>query len=179
MTSTAVTAPARFILRAAKAGTGIIAGGPMRAVFETLGMATTWSPSRWGHCQPLQHGARHVRCAEEPDDSPRSVAARRGLKVSTSRLAVVQREEPPKSSRRVEGSGSMAKKATVTVEQIGSARSAARKDQRATLVGLGSTRCTSSLRTLEDTPSVRGMIASRPASRARRRSRSRTGRETR
>lgn len=29
----------RVILRAAPAGTGIIAGGPMRAVFETLGMA--------------------------------------------------------------------------------------------------------------------------------------------
>ena len=28
----------RVILRAAPAGTGIIAGGPMRAVFETLGM---------------------------------------------------------------------------------------------------------------------------------------------
>ena len=29
----------KVLLRSAKAGTGIIAGGPMRAVFETLGMS--------------------------------------------------------------------------------------------------------------------------------------------
>jgi SSU ribosomal protein S5P len=35
----------RVYVRTAPAGTGIIAGGPMRAVFETLA-SRTWSPSR-------------------------------------------------------------------------------------------------------------------------------------
>jgi hypothetical protein len=38
MTWPAATARGKVMLRAAPAGTGIIAGGPMRAVFETLGM---------------------------------------------------------------------------------------------------------------------------------------------
>ena len=33
--------------------------------------------------QPLQHGARDLRCAEAVQDSPRSVAQRRNIKVST------------------------------------------------------------------------------------------------
>ena len=35
----------KVAVRSAPAGTGIIAGGPMRAVFESLGVPT-WSPSR-------------------------------------------------------------------------------------------------------------------------------------
>ena len=42
----------RVILRAAPAGTGIIAGGPMRAIFESLGMMTTSWPSRRGRRTP-------------------------------------------------------------------------------------------------------------------------------
>lgn len=50
----------------------------------------------------------------------------------------------------------MAKQTTVTIEQIGSPirRTA---DQRATLIGLGLNKM-HKRRTLEDTPSVRGMI---------------------
>ena len=63
----------------------------------------------------------------------------------------------------------MAKKATktVTVEQIGSPIRRP-KEQRATLVGLGLNKM-HKRRTLEDTPSVRGMIAAVSASRPRRR----------
>ena len=50
----------------------------------------------------------------------------------------------------------MAKKATLTVRQTGSA-TRRKPDQRATLVGLGLGRI-GKQRTLEDTPSVRGMI---------------------
>jgi small subunit ribosomal protein S5 len=35
----------KVVMRTAVAGTGIIAGGPMRAVFEMLGIRTSW-PSR-------------------------------------------------------------------------------------------------------------------------------------
>ena len=53
----------KVILRAAVPGTGIIAGGPMRAVFETLGHQRHRRQVA-GHRQPLQHGAGHLRCAE-------------------------------------------------------------------------------------------------------------------
>ena len=53
----------RVILRAAPAGTGIIAGGPMRAVFETLGVHDVVAKSQ-GLVQSLQHGSRHFRRAE-------------------------------------------------------------------------------------------------------------------
>jgi len=71
----------RVILRAAPAGTGIIAGGPMRAVFETLGMHDVVAKSQ-GSSNPYNM-IRATFDALQREDSPRSVAARRSLKVST------------------------------------------------------------------------------------------------
>jgi small subunit ribosomal protein S5 len=71
----------RVILRAAPAGTGIIAGGPMRAVFETLGMHDVVAKSQ-GSSNPYNM-VRATFDALKHEDSPRSVAARRNLKVST------------------------------------------------------------------------------------------------
>jgi small subunit ribosomal protein S5 len=70
----------RVILRAAPAGTGIIAGGPMRAVFETLGIQDIVAKSL-GSSNPYNM-VRATFAALANEDSPRSVAARRGLKVS-------------------------------------------------------------------------------------------------
>ncbi|MBX3559889.1 30S ribosomal protein S5, partial [Chelatococcus sp.] len=70
----------KVILRAAPAGTGIIAGGPMRAVFETLGMHDVVAKSL-GSSNPYNL-VRATIDALKREDSPRSVAARRGLKVS-------------------------------------------------------------------------------------------------
>jgi len=70
----------RVILRAAVAGTGIIAGGPMRAVFETLGINDIVAKSQ-GTSNPYNM-VRATFDALKQVDSPRSVAARRGLKVS-------------------------------------------------------------------------------------------------
>jgi small subunit ribosomal protein S5 len=67
-------------LRAAPAGTGIIAGGPMRAVFETLGIHDIVAKSQ-GSANPYNM-IRATFDALKTVDSPRSVAARRGLKVS-------------------------------------------------------------------------------------------------
>ncbi len=53
----------KVILRAAVPGTGIIAGGPMRAVFETLGINDIVAKSQ-GTAEPVQHGPGHLRCAE-------------------------------------------------------------------------------------------------------------------
>lgn len=70
----------KVVLRAAPAGTGIIAGGPMRAVFETLGMADVVAKSM-GSSNPYNM-VRATFDALKNEDSPRSVAARRSLKVS-------------------------------------------------------------------------------------------------
>ncbi|MDX2265998.1 MAG: 30S ribosomal protein S5 [Hyphomicrobiales bacterium] len=70
----------RVILRAAPPGTGIIAGGPMRAVFETLGIQDVVAKSM-GTSNPynMVHATFN---ALKREDSPRGVAARRGKKVS-------------------------------------------------------------------------------------------------
>ena len=70
----------KVVLRSAEAGTGIIAGGPMRAVFETLGIGDVVAKSlgsRNPHNMVKATFAALERCA-----SPRSVATRRGKKVS-------------------------------------------------------------------------------------------------
>jgi small subunit ribosomal protein S5 len=70
----------RVFLRAAPPGTGIIAGGPMRAVFETLGVQDVVAKSL-GTSNPYNM-VRATFDALKREDSPRSVAARRGKKVS-------------------------------------------------------------------------------------------------
>ncbi len=70
----------KVYLRAAPAGTGIIAGGPMRAVFETLGINDIVAKSQ-GSANPYNM-VRATFDALKNVDSPRSVASRRGLKVS-------------------------------------------------------------------------------------------------
>ncbi|WP_020176142.1 30S ribosomal protein S5 [Methyloferula stellata] len=71
----------RVVLRAAPAGTGIIAGGPMRAVLESLGMHDVVGKSQ-GSSNPYNM-IRATFDALKHEDSPRSVAARRNIKVST------------------------------------------------------------------------------------------------
>jgi small subunit ribosomal protein S5 len=70
----------RVVLRAAPPGTGIIAGGPMRAVFETLGIQDVVAKSL-GTSNPYNM-IRATFDALRNEDSPRMVAARRGKKVS-------------------------------------------------------------------------------------------------
>jgi len=68
------------VCRAAPAGTGIIAGGPMRAVFETLGVQdvvakSTGSQNPYNMVKATFEALRSL-------NSPRMVAMRRGRKVS-------------------------------------------------------------------------------------------------
>jgi small subunit ribosomal protein S5 len=70
----------RVVLRSAPPGTGIIAGGPMRAVFETLGIQDVVAKSL-GSSNPYNM-VRATFNALGHEDSPRGVAARRGKKVS-------------------------------------------------------------------------------------------------
>lgn len=67
-------------MRSAPSGTGIIAGGPTRAVFESLGIADVVSKST-GSNNPYNL-VRATFAALEEQASPRSVAQRRNKKVS-------------------------------------------------------------------------------------------------
>ena len=77
----------KVVMRAAPAGTGIIAGGPMRAVFEMLGVHDVVAKSL-GSPEPLQHDPRHHR---------RPAAARRARAWSPSAAA---RRSPTSCRRR-------------------------------------------------------------------------------
>jgi small subunit ribosomal protein S5 len=68
------------VVRAAPPGTGIIAGGPMRAVFETLGVQDVVAKSV-GSANP-HNMVKATFDALSHLNSPRTVAARRGKKVS-------------------------------------------------------------------------------------------------
>jgi small subunit ribosomal protein S5 len=70
----------KVVLRAAPAGTGIIAGGPMRAVFETLGMGDVVAKCT-GSTNP-HNMVKATFAALQRSTSPRAVAARRGKKVA-------------------------------------------------------------------------------------------------
>jgi small subunit ribosomal protein S5 len=72
---------AHVLMQPASEGTGIIAGGPMRAVFETLGVQDVVAKSL-GSSNPY-NVVRATFDALKHQDSPRSVAARRNIKVST------------------------------------------------------------------------------------------------
>jgi small subunit ribosomal protein S5 len=70
----------KVTVRSAPSGTGIIAGGPMRAVFESLGVADVVTKSV-GTSNPYNM-IRATFEALKDQTSPRSVAQRRGKKVS-------------------------------------------------------------------------------------------------
>jgi small subunit ribosomal protein S5 len=70
----------KVILRAAPAGTGIIAGGPMRAVFETMGIHDVVAKSV-GSNNP-HNMVKATFAALQLMTSPRVVAAKRGKKVA-------------------------------------------------------------------------------------------------
>jgi len=70
----------KVTLRSAPAGTGIIAGGPMRAVFESLGVADVVTKSV-GTSNPYNM-IRATFAALSEQTSPKSVAQRRGKKIS-------------------------------------------------------------------------------------------------
>ncbi len=70
----------KVVMRTAPQGTGIIAGGPMRAVFEMLGVQDVVSKSL-GSANPYNM-IRATMDGLTKEASPRNVAQRRGKKVS-------------------------------------------------------------------------------------------------
>src|SRR5262245_48732817 len=79
----------KVIVRPAVQGTGIIAGGPMRAVFESLGVGDVVSKSL-GTSNPYNM-VRATFDALKRQQSPRLTAQRRGKSVTE----IIQRREGP------------------------------------------------------------------------------------
>lgn len=69
----------KVVIRSAQTGTGIIAGGPMRAVFEALGVQDVVTKST-GSSNPYNM-VRGTFNALQKQSSPRMIAAKRGKKV--------------------------------------------------------------------------------------------------
>ena len=79
----------KVVMRTAPQGTGIIAGGPMRAVFEMLGVQDVVSKSL-GSQNPYNM-IRATMNGLSKEQSPRNVAQRRGKKVAD----ILRREDAP------------------------------------------------------------------------------------
>ena len=77
---TARSGAGKVIMRSAPAGTGVIAGGPMRAVFDCLGIQDVVAKAV-GSSNPYNM-VNATLAALEKMESPRQIAARRGKKVS-------------------------------------------------------------------------------------------------
>jgi small subunit ribosomal protein S5 len=84
----------KVIIRTAPVGTGIIAGGPMRAVFEALGVQDVVAKSV-GTSNPHNMLKATFNALQEMK-SPRAVAAKRGKKVGE----IVERRENEKSGEK-------------------------------------------------------------------------------
>ena len=86
----------RVVMRSAPEGTGIIAGGPMRAVFEMLGIKDVVAKSL-GSQNPYNR-IRATLDGLRKESSPRQVAARRGKKVAD---ILPKRDEAPQESSQI------------------------------------------------------------------------------
>lgn len=91
----------RVILRAAPAGTGIIAGGPMRAVFETVGIHDIVTKSM-GSSNPYNM-VKATFNALRNLNSPRMVALRRSKKVSELFGSAPKAEDAAKTEEPTDG----------------------------------------------------------------------------
>jgi len=83
----------RVHLRAAPSGTGVIAGGPLRAIFDCLGVQDVVAKAI-GSSNPYNM-VKATLAALKSLQSPKQIAARRGKKVSD---IIAQREGPAKPS---------------------------------------------------------------------------------
>ena len=86
----------KVFMRTAPQGTGIIAGGPMRAVFEMLGVQDVVAKSI-GSQNPYNM-IRATLQGLQSEASPRSVAQRRGKKVAD---ILPKRDEAPEASAQI------------------------------------------------------------------------------
>tara|TARA_Y100000746_G_C15265715_1_gene351546 strand:- start:103 stop:666 length:564 start_codon:yes stop_codon:yes gene_type:complete len=69
----------KVVLRAAPPGTGVIAGGPMRAIFESLGVQDVVAKSTGS--QNPHNMVKATMAALESLESPKNIASKRGKKI--------------------------------------------------------------------------------------------------
>ena len=142
----------RVTIRTAPAGTGIIAGGPMRAVFESLGVHDVVTKSV-GTSNPYNMIRATFEALEGPDQPALGCPAPRqeGRRPARPRWRQRRRSRGPGRSDR--GVSEMAK---IKITQTGSP---IRRDktQRATLVGLGLNKLHRTVE-VEETPEVLGQV---------------------
>lgn len=100
---------AKVILRKAKEGTGIIAGGPMRAVFESIGMHDIVAKSL-GSSNVYAMIAATFNALQNLN-SPKAVAARRGLKITDLSADHAHNTEVVEAKKEKESKPAPAKKA--------------------------------------------------------------------
>jgi small subunit ribosomal protein S5 len=131
---------ANVMMAPAPKGTGIIAGGPMRAVFEVWASPTSW-PRAMARPTPTTWFVR--RWTPVRVDHPVEVAAKRGKTVE---------ECLPET-----GVLNMTKEQQTIKVQLVRSPIGTKESHRATVRGLG-LRKIRSVRELQDTPEVRGMI---------------------
>jgi ribosomal protein L30 len=132
---------ARVMMQPASEGTGIIAGGPMRAVFEVMGV-TNISPSAVGSTNPYNLVRATLNGLQQCTRRPK-IAAKRGKSVEEiglrSPMAMDSQQEKDRQGA------------------AGQEPDRHQGDHRATVRGLG-LRKLNHVRELKDTPAVRGMI---------------------
>ena len=150
----------KVYLRAAPAGTGIIAGGPMRAVFETSGNAGRGGEIA-GLVQSIQHGARDIR-RTQASGTRRVPWPRAGIsryrRCSRAGASRARASRPPTEPRQARREADMSKTdKSIKIEQTGSPIRR-HHTQRETLIGLGLNRI-GRVAQVPDTPQTRGMIA--------------------
>ncbi len=93
----------RVVIRAAPPGTGVIAGGPMRAVFETMGVQDVVAK-----CTGTRNPQNMVQATFDALQhclSPRSVAAKRGMKIGE---VVARRDGVPGGQQQEQGEAAQA-----------------------------------------------------------------------
>ena len=127
----------KVFMQPASEGTGIIAGGPMRAVFEVVGVTNMLAKCH-GSTNPYNL-VRATLNALSNLNSPAEIAAKRGLKVEELTRSLIM---------------SAPKKIKVTLVKSPTPR---KQSHRATVRGLG-LKWTNHTVEVVDTPATRGMI---------------------
>ena len=118
----------RVIMRSAEPGTGVIAGGPLRAVFEALGIQDIVAKSV-GSSNPYNM-VKAALSALQQMESPRMVAARRGRKVNEVLGRSASSEKPAKTEKKEDKPKKAASKAKTSAKTSKAKKAESKKGEK-------------------------------------------------